>query len=84
LHFASKFGYLDSARLLLDHGADPNALDNDHVTPLHLALKRGHLEIVQLLRGANHDSRDKEARTALHQVLNPDWYALCHSRSISV
>jgi hypothetical protein len=80
LHFASEFGHLDTARLLLDHGADPNAVDSNHVTLIHLASEHGHLEIVKLLllHGANHDSRDMNARTALHLV--SDRYALCHSR----
>jgi uncharacterized protein len=82
LHFASKDGYVDAVRFLLDHGADANAQDNGHVTPLLLASERGPLGIVQLLlrRSANHDSRDKEGRTALHLALKAHWYAVCHSR----
>jgi ankyrin repeat protein len=57
LHFASKYGYLDTVRLLLDHGADLNALDKNNLAPFHLALRHKHLEIVQLLlHGANHDA----------------------------
>lgn len=36
-------------RLLLDHGADVNAHDNNHATPLDLALYHGRTEIASLL-----------------------------------
>ena len=37
-------------KMLLDHGADPNARnsDNDH-TPLHLAVKQDNLDAVKML-----------------------------------
>jgi ankyrin repeat protein len=80
LHLASKYGYLVTAQLLLDHGADPNAPDNDKMTPLHLASQYRRLNIVQLLlhRGANHDARERNAQTAFHLVFTePPGYVLC-------
>jgi ankyrin repeat protein len=42
-------------KLLLDHGADPNALDADGMTPYVLARRYGHRAVAELLveRGAN-------------------------------
>ena len=37
------------ARILLEHNADPNALDHQGYTPLHIALMYGHLDMVRLL-----------------------------------
>ncbi|KAI0289213.1 hypothetical protein BC826DRAFT_957470 [Russula brevipes] len=37
------------AQILLDHGADINALDADHDTPLYTAAKMGRLEVVRVL-----------------------------------
>ena len=38
LHRAALQDGLEAVELLLDHGADPNALDDRHQTPLHLAI----------------------------------------------
>ena len=35
LHYASKMGHVCCVRLLLKHGANPNARDGDGYTPLH-------------------------------------------------
>ena len=37
-------------RILLDHGADPSIADNDGVTALRHAERRGYTEIAELLR----------------------------------
>jgi ankyrin repeat protein len=43
-------------RILLEHGADPNARDTgDHATPLHFAAAQGQLESVRLLLDAGAD-----------------------------
>ena len=48
-HDAARDGYVDTLRVLIDHGADVNLLDNDGNLPLHLAAREGYLDVVQLL-----------------------------------
>jgi ankyrin repeat protein len=49
------------AVLLLDRGADPNARNWDHVTPLHQAVRARNVAVVEVLlaRGADPNARDK-------------------------
>ncbi|GJM06707.1 MAG: hypothetical protein DHS20C10_04410 [marine bacterium B5-7] len=55
LHLACKFGCRHSMRLLIENGADVNALDANHWTPLHVACQFGKTDLMQLLldSGAN-------------------------------
>jgi ankyrin repeat protein len=57
---------VETARLLIQHGADANAMDENNKTALHLASAEGCAEIVQLLiqHGADVNTRDK--RPPLH------------------
>jgi hypothetical protein len=41
LHFACKAGFVETVRLLLDAGADPNAIDEDGLTPLWSTMQSG-------------------------------------------
>ena len=47
---------MDCASLLLDHGAAPDAATIELYTPLHIAAKEGHDDVVQLLLDHRADS----------------------------
>jgi len=57
--------FLDTMRCFLAHGADVDALDDDHATPLHLASHYGCVKGARLLleHGTNVHLEDKEGRT---------------------
>src|SRR6266850_378053 len=58
--------------LHLEHGADPDAKDNDHSTPLHVASYYGSVKAAQLLLGygANIHLQNKSGQTPLHQAVD--------------
>jgi len=68
LYMASYNGTPPIVRVLLEHGANPNAPDDFGDTALHIASKRGGITVVELLLkyGANVDVRDELGRTPLH------------------
>lgn len=70
LHFAAFFTQPETARLLVDHGADVHAVSATfgNVTPLHSAAAGGSAEIVHLLldAGADANTRQNGGFTALH------------------
>jgi uncharacterized protein len=71
LHLAAYFGQEDAARLLLEHGADANAVARNaelEVAPLHSAAAGGHGSIVKLLleHGADPNARQRGGFTPLH------------------
>src|ERR1017187_1885948 len=68
LHDAAYSGRTAAAKLLLDQGADMNALASDVYTALFLAARRGHTEMIKLLldRGASINAKSRDGWTALH------------------
>ena len=70
LHHAAMVDY-DRVRLLLGHGADPNARNAHGETPLFYAGSSGKAEIVELLimNGANIDVQRLDGWTTLHRVI---------------
>lgn len=71
LHIAAKYGFLDSIRKLLDHGANPLlATKTSNWTPLHCALDAWKLEAAKLLLSPQSDkSLMKRGRTVLHEAV---------------
>jgi ankyrin repeat protein len=68
LHLASSYGYMDIARILVEHGAETTTRSDDGQTPLHVAASYGNLEISRILveHGADVTARDLKGRTPLH------------------
>ncbi len=67
LHSAAAGMHLEIARELLEHGADPNARQQDGFTPLQEAAHNGQEEMVRLLLeyGAEPTVASEDGRTAL-------------------
>ncbi len=71
LHLACEEGVVESVKLLLEKGTNPNAKDEYGRTPLHEACIYGHLEAVKLLieKGADPNIKDRHG-----------WMAIDHAR----
>ncbi|KAF8217377.1 ankyrin repeat-containing domain protein [Mycena galopus ATCC 62051] len=70
LHDVSAQGRTDVVQLLVESGADVNAISNNDRTALHQASINGHINVVKYLvkRGANINAIDKDRKTALHDA----------------
>jgi ankyrin repeat protein len=78
LQFAARQGEMESARTLLDAGADINQKDSDGNTALALAILNTHYDLAQFLmdRSADVNIANKDGRTALFtavDVHDADW-----------
>ena len=62
--------------VLLDHGADPNAKDNDQLTALHMAARAGLAQNCQFLlehtKGHYGNEVDAQGQSALHHAVSCD------------
>ena len=69
---------VETMRLLLEHGADPNTRDDSDSTPLHRASSLGWLEIARLLlnHGANVDEKDGNSQTPFEVAASKKFHKL--------
>ena len=58
--------HLETVRLLLDHGVDPNLPDDISFTPLLFAFQKPDITALLLERGANPRLRHSSGTTTLH------------------
>jgi uncharacterized protein len=67
LMYAAREGHVDTARLLIEAGADVNEVDKNDITPLFMAISNNHIEMARFLieRGANIHAKDWYGRTPL-------------------
>ena len=67
LMFAAREGHVDAARLLLDAGAELQAVDKNGITPLLMAISNNRISMARLLieRGADIHVKDWYGRTPL-------------------
>ena len=71
LHWACINAHIGTARFLLDHGAEVDAVGGElEATPLQWAASNGHLYVIHLLlsRGADPNIRDAQGFNTLHLV----------------
>ncbi|XP_045215823.2 putative ankyrin repeat protein RF_0381 [Mercenaria mercenaria] len=73
LHLASLHSTCEALRLLLEHGANINILDEQQRTPLHFAVVACRISVIKflILKGANIDVQSSSGRTPLlESVIN--------------
>ncbi|OUM56902.1 hypothetical protein PIROE2DRAFT_24817, partial [Piromyces sp. E2] len=49
LHLASRNGHEKIVKVLVEHGADLNIVNNENSNPLHLASRNGYEKVVKVL-----------------------------------
>ena len=68
----AQYGHADVVKVLIQNGADVNAVDKYKRTALHIAVQEGHVDVVKVLiqNGVDVNAVDDEKSTALR-------YAIC-------
>ena len=72
LLFAARDGRVESVKILLEAGADPNVVDPDRHTSMILALMNGHVDVARALiqHGIDVNMEDKVGQTALYAAVD--------------
>jgi len=84
LHLASIVGGEETARMLIEFGADPSALRRRNLSPLQIAAQYGHTAVVELLldNGVNIDANNDGGQTggcALHRAAGEGALEVCRT-----
>jgi ankyrin repeat protein len=71
LMYAAREGHIETARLLLDAGADVNEVDKNSIAPLMMAIGNNRIPMARFLieRGANIHAADVYGRTPLFEAV---------------
>ncbi len=75
LHAAARTGTIKDVKKYVEHyKLSPAPVNKRGITPLHVAVEKGHEKIVEYLfdHGVLADSKDKQGKTALHYAATPD------------
>ncbi len=77
MHIACKSGHPEVVKLLFEHKADIEAVDDNDKTAFHFACENGNIEVIKLLleEGANINVLSEEFGTGLHSLL----YMISHN-----
>eukprot|EP00929_Paragymnodinium_shiwhaense_P048577 TRINITY_DN24541_c0_g1_i1.p1 TRINITY_DN24541_c0_g1~~TRINITY_DN24541_c0_g1_i1.p1 ORF type:complete len:174 (+),score=31.19 TRINITY_DN24541_c0_g1_i1:333-854(+) len=73
LHSAAQQGHDAVAKMLLEHGAEPNACAESGDTALHNACAKGHLEMAKLLVQGGADVNQKNLQDYTPLACAEDW-----------
>ena len=76
LHFAARQGAFETARALVEAGADVNAVSaGDHSSPMVIAAINGHFDLVLYLlsKGGDPNLAAENGMTPLYEVVNMQW-----------
>lgn len=81
LHWASSFGSIEVAKVLLSNGIESNIINKLGQSALHIACKNNKLDIVKLLldEGAEVNLQDFDGKTALQYSTSPEMIAILES-----
>ncbi|ALC38782.1 CG8679 [Drosophila busckii] len=69
LHIAAIYGRVELVRLLLQHGASADLIDDENKLPVHYAIEECHFEVLQLLR--DHICLEQKQKKQQEQQLTP-------------
>jgi ankyrin repeat protein len=75
LLYAAREGHMESARALLEGGADANLVNADKFSPLVMAISNGHYDLAMLLleHGADPKPATTAGLTALYAAIDVQW-----------
>lgn len=75
LHYAARQGHIETARLLLDEGADIDQTSGDQSSPLLVAVINGNYDLAMMLleRGADPNLVSDDGAGPLFATLNIEW-----------